>query len=269
MGDNQILLFDLPSKGESHCWSLNAWKGVYLARSVWSLSISQSTNGHQLVARLVLNYKGIPYETRWTEYPEIAPLFKSYGIAPNPAGSTPTPYSIPMVRMPDGRYVMDSAKIAEGLEAQQPSPSLQLGSPRVGRTQEAVLLADKPLTPVAKTRVPEMLLNPSSAEYFRRTRSQRFGMPLEELARSEMAGEAAWTGAAEGLARVRAVLAEDEAGPYVMGPEPGYADFVLAGFWRFMQVLDRDGDLFGRLMKYDESFPKHFAACEKWLVRDN
>ncbi|KAI9745389.1 MAG: hypothetical protein M1818_000923 [Claussenomyces sp. TS43310] len=244
MGDNKVILFDLPSKGESHCWSLNPWK-----------------------ARLALNYKGIPYETRWTEYPEIAPLFKSFGIAPNSAGSVP--YAIPAVRMPDGRYIMDSAKIAEALEAQQPLPSLQLASPRVGRTQEAVQLTDKALTPVAKTRVPETVLNPGSIEYFRRTRSQRFGMPLEELARSELAGEAAWTRAAEGLARVRGVLAEDESGPYVMGLEPGFADFVLAGFWRFMQVLDRDGDLFGRLMKYDESFPKHFAACEKWLVRDD
>jgi glutathione S-transferase len=217
MGDKKVILFDLPSKGESHCWSLNPWKGMYLARSASSLSTSQPTDNHQSIARLALNYKGIPYETRWTEYPEIAPLFKSFGIAPNPAGSAPTPYAIPAVRMPDGRYVMDSAKIAEALEAQQPSPSLQLASPRVGRTQEAVQLTDKALTPVAKPRVPETVLNPGSAEYFRRTRSQRFGMPLEELARSELAGEAAWTGAAEGLARVRGVLAEDEAGPYVMG----------------------------------------------------
>jgi len=164
---------------------------------------------------------------------------------------------------------MDSVKIAEELEKQQPSPSLYLASPRIGQTQEAVQLLDKALTPVAKPRVPETVLNPASIEYFQRTRSQRFGMPLEELVRSELAGEAAWTEAAEGLARVRSVLTEDEAGPYVMGAEPGFADFVLAGFWRFMQVLDCDGDLFGRLMKYDESFPKHFAACEKWLMKDD
>lgn len=224
-------------------------------------------DSHHSIGRLALNYKGIPYETRWVEYPEIAPLFKSFGIAPNSAGSMP--YTVPAIQMPDGRYIMDSVKIAQALDVHQPSPSLHLGSPRVEQTQEAVELINKALAPVSRPRVPEMVLNSGSIEYFSRTRSQRFGMPLEELARSELAGEAAWTGAAEGLAQVRSVLAEDKTGPYVMGAEPGFADFVLAGFWRFMQVLDRQGDLFGRLMKYDESFPEHFTACEKWLVKDD
>lgn len=218
---------------------------------------------------MALNYKGIPYETQWTEYPDIEPLFKSFGIAPNAPGSASTPYSIPVVRMPDGRYIMDSMKIAEALEEYQPSPSLHLASPRVKQAQQAVKLTVEALAPIAKPRVPEMVLNPNSIEYFQRTRSKRHGMSLEELARSELAGEAAWTEAAKGLAQLRGVLTEDQAGPYVMGAEPGFADFVLAGVWRFMQVLDRDGDLFGRLMKFDESFAKHFAACEKWLERDD
>ncbi|PSN64503.1 hypothetical protein BS50DRAFT_636669 [Corynespora cassiicola Philippines] len=247
MSDSKFILFDLPSKGKSRCWSYNAWK-----------------------ARLVLNYKEIPYETQWVEYPDIEPLFKLFGITPNAPGSASTPYSIPAVRMPDGRYIMDSVKIAEALETYQPSPSLHLTSPRLQQTQEAVRQTVEALAPIAKPRVPEMILgSPSSIDYFQRTRAKRHGMALEELARSEMAGEAAWADADGGLAGLRGVLAEDKAGPYIMGAEPGFADFVLAGMWRFMQVLDRDGDLFGRLMGFDECFAGHFAACEKWLERDD
>jgi len=225
-----------------------------------------SADNDHSIGRLALNYKGIPYETRWVEYPDIAPLFKSFGIAPNSAGMQ---YTIPAIQMPDGRFIMDSVKIAQELDMHQPSPSLRLGSPRVEQTKEAVELVNNALAPVSRPRVPEMVLNSGSIEYFSRTRSQRFGMPLEVLARSELAGEAAWKGATEGLERVKSLLAEDKTGPYVMGAEPGFADFVLAGFWRFMQVLDRQEDLFGRLMKYDESFPKHFTACKKWLLKDD
>lgn len=219
-------------------------------------------------ARLALNYKGISYDTQWVEYPDIAPLFKSFGIAPNPPDSGNVPYAIPAVRLADGRYVMDSVKIAEALDEQQPLPSLHLTSPRVGQVQKAVKLANEALAPISKPRVPVMLLNSGSLDYFHRTRSKRYGMSLEELARSDLAGEGVWAGAADGLALMRDVLAEDKAGPYVMGQDPGFADFVLAGFWKFMQLLDHDGDLFGRVMEYEESFPKHFAACQKWFEKD-
>lgn len=164
---------------------------------------------------------------------------------------------------------MDSVKVAEALEELQPLPSLHLTSPRIKRAQEAVELTLNSLGNIAKPRVPEMVLNDASIDYFERTRSKRYGMTLAELARSDLAGEAAWKGAAEGLAQLRDLLTEDHAGSYVEGPAPGFSDFVLAGLWRFLQILDRDGDLFGRLMRYDESFPKHFAACEKWLARDD
>jgi glutathione S-transferase len=218
---------------------------------------------------LALNYKALAYETQWLEYPDIEPTFKTLGIAPNAPGKASTAYSIPAVRMPDGRYIMESMSIAEALEALQPSPSLQLASPLLPPTQDAVKRVVEALAPIAKPRVPEMILNPGSVEYFERTRSKRHGMSLQDLARSELAGEAAWTAASEGLMQLQRLLAENMAGPYIMGADSGFADFVLAGMWRFVQLLDRDSDLFGRLIGYDENFARHFAACDKWLQRDD
>lgn len=36
-----------------------------------------------IVARIVLNYKAIPYTTSWTEYPDIAPTLSPLGVQPN------------------------------------------------------------------------------------------------------------------------------------------------------------------------------------------
>jgi glutathione S-transferase len=57
----------------------------------------------------------------------------------------------------------------------------------------------------------------------------------------------------------------------VLGDEVSYADFVLAGFWAFLKRLDKDGDLFGRVMGFDEggAFRRHWEACQPWLERDD
>ena len=57
--------------------------------------------------------------------------------------------------------------------------------------------------------------------------------------------------------------------PYVIGKQVSYADFILAGFWRFAELLDEEGDFMGRGMKVDEAFSKHYDACKKWLERDD
>ena len=73
---NEIVLYDLPSKGEPHCFSFNAWKGRLFAEhcivcydNADKLSIDQ--------ARSVLNYKKIPYTTEWVEYPDLEPTLKA------------------------------------------------------------------------------------------------------------------------------------------------------------------------------------------------
>ncbi|KAK0314648.1 hypothetical protein LTR01_001472 [Friedmanniomyces endolithicus] len=241
------ILYDLPSKGRCSCWSLNPWK-----------------------ARLALNYKAIPYRTEWVEYPDLKPTLSALGIPPNPPGTNNgAVYSSPAVRFSDGTYVMDSDNIVHALDRMQPEPSLHLDNGYTDRVQAAVLEAHVALVPINLPRVPVKLLRPASREYFETTREKRFGMPLEELAKSEKAGESAWKAAEPGMEKLRAILHEHEEGPYVMGKTVSFADFHIAGFWRFVQVLDEDGDVFDRGMRFDESFPKHFDACKEWLRRDD
>jgi glutathione S-transferase len=201
----------------------------------------------------------------------MAPSFAALGIAPFGPNETRSPsgYSSPMVQLPDGSYVMDSRNIADALETLQPEPSLQLNSGYVERVQKAVLDVGGALTPICIPRVPELLLSERSAEYFQRTRKERFGMTLDELARSEKGGEAAWEEAKPVIQEIVAILHEHEEGPYVLGKTPSYADLILAGYWAFVKKLDKGGDVFGRLMGIDEAFGKHWEACQKFLERDD
>lgn len=163
---------------------------------------------------------------------------------------------------------MDSLSIAQKIEELQPQPTLHLDSDYIARTQQAVLKVLAELAPIAMPRIPGTLLNPPSAEYFEETRARRFGMPLAELARSEKARNA-WQNAQPVLQEIAKLLRENDKGPYVLGDEPSFADFILAGFWRFMELLDQNGDLYGRIVQVDSSFSEHYEACKKWMERDN
>lgn len=129
----------------------------------------------------------------------------------------------------------------------------------------------KRLAPIAIPRVPEMLLNPESEVYFRETRRERFeGVELVDLAKSEAAGEKAWEGAEGGLKLLGEIMGEHNAeGPFVMGKEASYADLVLGGLWAFLAKLDKGGDLFGRVMRFDGRFGRHWEACGPYFERDD
>jgi glutathione S-transferase len=208
-----------------------------------------------------LNFKGLDYETEWLEYPDLAPKLKDLGVPPNPEGS-PAAYSSPAIRLPDGTYAMDSRKIADALEALQPEPSLLLGSGYVERVQAAVDDARKPLTSLWMPRVPEMLLPERSAKYFSETRAVRVGMPLSEFAKQTID----WDAIGRGLETLKVIVSEHQTGPYILGEQASYADLILAGYWRFLERLDK-GDVFERCMAYDESLRKQYEACRKWLER--
>lgn len=216
-----------------------------------------------------MNYKSIPYATEWIEYPNIKATFESFGMAPNDESVSLAQYSIPAVRMTDGACMMDSRQIANALEAAHPEPSLHLDSGHTDRAQAAVLGIWSALTAIAMPRIPELLLNPQSADYFPETREKRFGMPLSDLAKSERAGEHAWKAAGKPMGELKAILHEYDDGPYVMGKQPSYADFMIAGMWRCFESVDQRGDLLERAIGFDVAFSEQYQACRKWLERDD
>lgn len=113
---------------------------------------------------------------------------------------------------------MDSRAIASALESAHPHPSLHLDSPILPRVEAQMLKIFPLIFPVIAPRVPSVLLNPVSAEYFERTRAERFGMKdLAQLER-EKGGEVAWKALEEPVREMAAILKEN-GGPFFLGKE--------------------------------------------------
>jgi len=164
---------------------------------------------------------------------------------------------------------MDSASIAPALEKLQPERPLHFDDPAVARVQGAIgkiWSGNRGLRTICLPRVPRLILNPRSAEYFERTRAEQFGMTLAEVEKSENA-KGAWEAAGAGLQELKALVKENGGGPFVLGEKVSYADFVLVSFFVFLRRLGED--LFERVMEVEEGFGELFKACEKWIERDD
>ncbi|KAL8665422.1 MAG: hypothetical protein Q9202_002315 [Teloschistes flavicans] len=217
-------------------------------------------------ARLVLSYKNLPYTTHFLEYPAIAPFLTSLSIPPNPPSLNATPYTLPVLRLPDGTHIMDSKAIATALETLHPSPPLHLDSPALARVEALWPQIMAALRGVIMPLVPRTLLSDASIPYFEATREQRFGMPLARLAQ-EVGGEKAWEAARPLIRELGQLLRENEAGVFLGGEEVGYADFVLVGAMEFFRRIGEG--LFERLVAEEEAFGRLYEACRGWVQRDD
>ena len=213
-------------------------------------------------ARLVLNYKGIDYETRWVEYPDLAPTMKSFALAPNSEG---LPYTIPAVQLPDGTFYMDSRTIATELEHRYPSPSLRLDSPILKTVEALIPRLTTPLISVFMPKVPAGLLNPPSAEYFERTRVKRFGKTLSEMGR-DSDEEKAWAQVEPPLKEMGDIL-KAEGGPFALGKTVSYTDFVIVSLLHYAKRVDEA--VYERAVAIEPSLRIVYDASKQWLERDD
>jgi len=241
MSHPKTLLYDLPSKDPCASWSVNSWK-----------------------ARLALNFKNIPYETKWIEYPDIAPTFKSFGIPP---GNGVYAYTVPTVRLPDLSYVSDSRAIATVLEERFPAPSfpsLHLDSPLLTQIEELIPKIHMALQPEWQPYVAPSLLTPRSKEYFERTRGEAKGMSLEQFAK-EKGGEHNWVEATPKLKQVGALLRE-KGGPFVLGSTASYADFIIVSLLHMFKKIDQK--LFDKTVGIEPALGELYEASKPWLEND-
>lgn len=220
---------------------------------------------------MVLNYKGIPHETAWITHSEIPIKFKELGIPPNEAGKG-LPYTVPVIRIPHshdegGEYIMESAVIAQKLESLYPERNLHLDN---GLHEQAAAIRMKlarPMIPAFMPRIARDLVTLDSQEYFYKSREAMLGMPLEQAER-ERGGEQAWKAAEPGIKELGDFLKahKKDEGPFVLGSEVCYADFVVASLF---ETLSRIGkDIHEKLMSYDENFVKLHEACKPWMEKD-
>lgn len=180
---------------------------------------------------------------------------------------------------------MDSKDIIARLEKDYPTPSLHLDSPLVPTVAAALGKVAGPLFPDILARVPRDVLNPSSAEYFQRTRKERFGLTLDDL-KVEKGGDKAWGDAKEPLAEL-AALFKDTTGPYILGDTreflniqdekyiemliilvlASYADFHTVTFIHFLKRVG--GGLYERFIAHDKVFEDLYNAYAPYFERDS
>lgn len=165
---------------------------------------------------------------------------------------------------------MDSRIIANQLETLYPSPPLHLSDPNLTKLESIMpKLVAGSLPGVYIPLVPERLLNEASLPHWYKTREARFGMPLDELARTK-GGDVAYSAAKPHLEEVTAMLKADPSGPYFMGQTVSYADFVWAGFLIFMKRIG--DDVFGKIFETTGDGSVHtklLTGVEKWSARND
>ena len=145
----------------------------------------------------------------------MVPLVLTLNYSGIPPNEDDTPYTIPAIRL-NGSYLQDSRRIAVQLEKLHPSPPLHLDSPLLPKVEALIPRLMLPLRPVIMPRIPRTILNERSVEYFREVRAQRFGMPLDDLEKSDDGGEKAWENVKPALEEVASRLKETE-GRFFMG----------------------------------------------------
>ena len=210
----------------------------------------------------MLNYKKLPYKTTWMEYPELAPTLKGLGVAPNEEGP---PYTSPTVRFPDGTFAMDTKKIAAELEKRHPSPSMHLDSSIIAEVEAAWLKFFTAIRGVFMPKIPQNLLNPTSATYFEETRAKRFGMPLSELGRTS-GGESAWQAAEPALKELGDILKRN-GGPFTLGETVGFADMILIGGLASTRKVG--GGVYDRTVLIEPTLQKLYEASKDLVDRDS
>lgn len=177
---------------------------------------------------------------------------------------------MPTVRLASGEYVSDSRAIAARLEAAHPTPALHLGSAQLARLEAAMPGLFVALRPVYMPRVPGALLSGPSTAYWHETRPGIVGAPSLEQYAAEHPAEEAWAAAGPVLRQVTAWLAEDPSGPFFMGREVSYADFVWGAFLLFCRRLG--GDVWESLLREVGDAGVHLRlleGIEPWTKRDD
>ncbi|EKM76373.1 hypothetical protein AGABI1DRAFT_115916 [Agaricus bisporus var. burnettii JB137-S8] len=227
-----ITLYDLTKKSPQTTWSPNPFK-----------------------TRFSLNYKKLPYKIVNLEYLELEPEFKKVGIPASSTWADGRPlYSSPSI-FDDSNYtgVADSYQIAQYLDQAYPDTP-KLFPPGTQALQAAFYARFNellgPFFPFLLPKVPG-LLNPESAEYFNRTRAEKFGKSLADLEPKGQERVEAWKKVEEAYNTLYGWLSQSK-GPYFMGDTVTFADFAVGGMIYATEVcIGKDSKEFKDLMTWN------------------
>ncbi|RDW56527.1 hypothetical protein BP6252_14131 [Coleophoma cylindrospora] len=242
------------AKPEIVLYDLACTKNVCFSPTVWRI-------------RFMLNYKHIPYRTVFLEFPDIEPTLKGFGLVPGESvsGGPKNKYTVPAIQhVSTSTYVMDSASIAPFLESTYPDPPVPLTS-ELGREIEAKARAVVGKAFYFSVMPREMdILSPRAQEYFRRTREASLGHPLEDLLNPEKEAQG-WSAMGEDIRAVgELMLTHKAAGPFVLGAQPSYTDFFIAGSLQSARMVDEG--VFQRIAKYP-GYKDIYEACLPYMEK--
>ena len=171
--------------------------------------------------RLALAHKGLDVETipwRFTDKEALA--FSGQARVP--------------VLVHDGKTVVDSRVIANYLEETfADTPSVFGGAPGLALTRMYAGLGDVLVGQVARFVVLDVHehIDAGDKAYFRQSREQRFGMPLEEVVADRDARLPAFR---DSLTALRVTLKKQ---PFFGGDAPLYADYALFGAFAWARAI--------------------------------
>ncbi|KAH8822017.1 hypothetical protein F5884DRAFT_769720 [Xylogone sp. PMI_703] len=215
--------------------------------------------------RLMLNYKRIPYKTIFLEFPDIEPTLKGLGLVPSTSATGSAVYTVPAIHhVPTNRYIMDSVPISQFIESTYPDPPVPLTS-ELGLEIEAKARAAVGRVFGSSVMPREIrILSPRSQEYFRRTREARIGHRLEDLLNPEKEDQS-WSAVEDNMRIVGELMQTHKAdGPFVLGAQPSYTDFFIAGSLQCARVVEET--VFQRLIKF-HGYADVYEACLPYMEK--
>lgn len=219
---SKIIFFDLASKKPEWPWGPNNWR-----------------------TRYTLNYKGIPYDTEWIEFPDIAPKSKALGIPPGETDHLGNPqYCVPAIWDPTTQTgISNSYEIAKYLDRAYPNtpPVIFDG---IDEWYDEIVAIPRTVKSMARFVVPlmyEQVLNEASRPYFKKTREEAFGCTLDELKpQNEEERKRLWEVDVKGGFEAIDEWVSDRGkrqSTFFRGEEPCYVDFALGGYVMWFKLL--------------------------------
>lgn len=158
---------------------------------------------------------------------------------------------------------MESWKIARALEPVYQDPPLYLDSPILPRMETILGKLVTSLRPAFVPLVPKIFLNPASQAYFIPSREKHVGMSLDEYAKGTDQGI---EDASPHVKELAGLLSENQQGPFFLGKEVSYADFVVVAWLRMLVRLGIQDKIWA--LDGGKELKDLYDACAKWLERD-
>lgn len=159
---------------------------------------------------------------------------------------------------------MNSLLIAPYLEETYPTPSLHLSTSPFAEVQEVVNQTMISLVPYWLPKISQTVMTDEDKKWSYEIRAPEAGYPMEEW--ENVPASACWEAACPGFERLEAMWGEVEGGPFLLGREVSYGDFVILGMLGMLGRMGRE-DL-EMCLKW-EGVRELWEASQEWMERDD